>query len=912
MTADYRSGYPDCILGSPPKRQRRYLSTTDDLVDHALVERRFLQSQETLDGIVELMMIESHNCPDGYRMVDRDASLSGNLQQGSYSDTPSFLCVKFGSASEYSDFLLDVEVVPQKRGCTENYTLVHYDNTTRYSLNDAYKVSICAKYGAPYSTRALVGLYLSTDETCPLYFTGMGLRGSIFASDFDGNLNHNSYPGIPVYMCQSSIAVTPPLQAGKNDSLIIIGENFAKEGNEVRVGEKLCQVTSEERGRIECLMGEGIGKKQVTVTVPEIGYGRPRPHKDPNIALGRPIKLKGNPQHGGYGGTRGMVDGISYTNPYNCGKFNMLGGQLYMVMDLGQIERVQHVLLYAYKGQEAYAGARVYVGPEPKGEDMPFINQNQTTECMPVAPSGVFTEHNLMEYDCGGGISAQWVIVQSVKKYLMLCEIEVYGETRQPREFASLMKFETGVEAINGVPCRGDRPCIRLPLFGGVRMTLTGLGFGDAEDVSVSIQTASGFKLCDVKSHRSSEINCLSSARPRLNDYRCQTGIYLDRRYVITTITTDSPLECMTKCTAMAKKRPRCQSLMWNSAHKHCHLSSAPLLAKASSGCDSTVANLDGGNDKCCTPNNPCNIDEGRCTHDNTCRAGTRCNKKCSFNHEDTCCSDAKGAYTTSSWMTCSNPYVVLDEAIATFTRRTDGRKIATATFGMEWNNDMSPTIEHVATTTMPPTQVKSCATLGWLTKMSLPVCGLVLDLENEHYTPVDNLNRYTTASHAQCQGGTMIDGKGESWCGLANIKHDISVGHVTLDLLKPEVVTGVVTQGRGSHSQFVRAIKVAYSLEGKLFKFVVDHLNQTKIFNANVDDTNKVFNTFHIPTLARFVRVHPWDSSSWPSMRVGVTLKAHKLRTIYTKCLGLKTFTDAAKHCGRLGGRLCTSQEVL
>ena len=100
----YREGYPNCKLGVPVHRERRHLSRTNDLVEHALVERRFLEARETLDGIIDLAMVDHAECPEGYHMVDRDASLSGNLQQGSYTDTPSFLCVKFGSAAEYEEF----------------------------------------------------------------------------------------------------------------------------------------------------------------------------------------------------------------------------------------------------------------------------------------------------------------------------------------------------------------------------------------------------------------------------------------------------------------------------------------------------------------------------------------------------------------------------------------------------------------------------------------------------------------------------------------------------------------------------------------------------------------------------------------------------------------------------------------
>ena len=53
------------------------------------------------------------------------------------------------------------------------------------------------------------------------------------------------------------------MQAGKNESLVIIGTHFAEEGNDVRVGDKDCYVTKEGPGRIECVIGEGIGDKQV-------------------------------------------------------------------------------------------------------------------------------------------------------------------------------------------------------------------------------------------------------------------------------------------------------------------------------------------------------------------------------------------------------------------------------------------------------------------------------------------------------------------------------------------------------------------------------------------------------------------------------------------------------------------------
>ena len=313
-------------------------------------------------------------------------------------------------------------------------------------------------------------------------------------------------------------------------------------------------------------------------------------------------------------------------------------------------------------------------------------------------------------------------------------------------------------------------------------MALSGHGYGSSDELQVSIKTASGFKLCDVHSHTSTDIECVSSPRPRMTEYQCQTGVYLDRRFLVDDFTTDSALECMSKCTSMSRSSPSCQSLMWNSAHNRCFLSSAPQMTTASSGCDSSMPDLGGGNDECCSINNPCNIDEGRCNSHDECRAGLWCYGECSFNEQDDCCSDREGSeYEVSSWMTCSNPSVVLDEAIVTCTRKIDRRQVAKATFGMEWNNDMSPVIEQVVTTsTVFGSQVQSCATLGWLTKMGLPVCGLVVDLENDHYTPVDDLYRESSPSHDDCPFGSMIDGTDDatgtaSWCAREAIKYDLS-----------------------------------------------------------------------------------------------------------------------------------------
>ena len=164
-----------------------------------------------------------------------------------------------------------------------------------------------------------------------------------------------------------------------------------------------------------------------------------------------------------------------------------------------------------------------------------------------------------------------------------------------------------------------------------------------------------------------------------------------------------------------------------------------------------------------------------------------------------------------------------------------------------------------------------------------------------------------------------MIDGKNQAWCGDGGGRRNLGIGHVTMDLQSAEIVSGVVTQGRKVHvvggvtyKQYVTHIKIAYSIDGKNFKFVVDGKNKHIIFSANKDTTSKVYSKFTKAARARYVRVYAWDFVGHPSMRVGVMLKARKLRTRYQKCMDANSFHNAKKKCESLGGRLCTSKEVL
>ncbi|XP_070256401.1 lactadherin isoform X2 [Myotis yumanensis] len=83
----------------------------------------------------------------------------------------------------------------------------------------------------------------------------------------------------------------------------------------------------------------------------------------------------------------------------------------------------------------------------------------------------------------------------------------------------------------------------------------------------------------------------------------------------------------------------------------------------------------------------------------------------------------------------------------------------------------------------------------------------------------------------------------------------------IQVNLLRRMQVSGVVTQGasRAGRAEYVKAFKVAYSLDGKKFKFIQDDGNSgDKIFTGNVDNSGLKVNMFDVPQELQYVRLMP------------------------------------------------------
>ncbi|NXI68661.1 MFGM protein, partial [Anseranas semipalmata] len=83
----------------------------------------------------------------------------------------------------------------------------------------------------------------------------------------------------------------------------------------------------------------------------------------------------------------------------------------------------------------------------------------------------------------------------------------------------------------------------------------------------------------------------------------------------------------------------------------------------------------------------------------------------------------------------------------------------------------------------------------------------------------------------------------------------------IQANLLRKMRLSGIVTQGarRVGKSEYVRAYKVAYSLDGRGFTFCKDEKQDTdKIFQGNMDYGTMQTNMFDPPITAQFIRIYP------------------------------------------------------
>ncbi|XP_053128741.1 lactadherin isoform X2 [Hemicordylus capensis] len=83
----------------------------------------------------------------------------------------------------------------------------------------------------------------------------------------------------------------------------------------------------------------------------------------------------------------------------------------------------------------------------------------------------------------------------------------------------------------------------------------------------------------------------------------------------------------------------------------------------------------------------------------------------------------------------------------------------------------------------------------------------------------------------------------------------------IQVNLLRKMRLSGVATQGarRAGRAEYVRAYKMAYSLDGREFVFYKDdEQDQDKVFSGNMDNYGAVSNLFSPPITAQYIRIYP------------------------------------------------------
>ncbi|XP_052248669.1 mucin-5AC-like isoform X9 [Dreissena polymorpha] len=93
---------------------------------------------------------------------------------------------------------------------------------------------------------------------------------------------------------------------------------------------------------------------------------------------------------------------------------------------------------------------------------------------------------------------------------------------------------------------------------------------------------------------------------------------------------------------------------------------------------------------------------------------------------------------------------------------------------------------------------------------------------------------------------------------------------YLQVDFLTPQLLTGLVTQGREGSSSYVTSYKVMYSLDGYSWTPYQD-LGRDKVFSANKDGDSHVTNWFEHPIRAQFIRILPQTWHGVIAMRLDI-----------------------------------------
>jgi len=187
------------------------------------------------------------------------------------------------------------------------------------------------------------------------------------------------------------------------------------------------------------------------------------------------------------------------------------------------------------------------------------------------------------------------------------------------------------------------------------------------------------------------------------------------------------------------------------------------------------------------------------------------------------------------------------------------------------------------------------------------------------HYeiiTADDNLNNYNTSDpYNQTYSNPQLDGK-YGWLAKKNSKNEF----IQLDIGYNAWLSGIITQTRGNHNEYVTTYKIQTSLDGENW---TDH---SRIFNGNrKNDYNKTKSTSILrdQVETRYVRILPQSWYGRIAMRVGIEIinkcqdnndleidgqnylevSRENIRDCYTKCnnntdCGGIHYSDVDKKC--------------
>ncbi|XP_011663055.2 uncharacterized protein LOC589087 [Strongylocentrotus purpuratus] len=131
------------------------------------------------------------------------------------------------------------------------------------------------------------------------------------------------------------------------------------------------------------------------------------------------------------------------------------------------------------------------------------------------------------------------------------------------------------------------------------------------------------------------------------------------------------------------------------------------------------------------------------------------------------------------------------------------------------------------------------------------------------------------------------------AWSALTN---DVNQW-IQVDLRAAFEVTGVITQGRNSHDQWVMSYQISYSIDGKDWTLVKNCADGAKIFPGNSDRDSRVENGISPPVTARFIRLHPVTWGNHISLRWELIGQGPITLTGLSEKLGLEDYriTDGA-----------------